>query len=261
MQLWLGREFFSSRTPFLPNAFEPLTKLVASGFVHGMKAKLFPLFTIFLMLGCPDQGKEETSIETELEKATGGNANETLEKIISEAILESELHRGLDQEDEELLYSPNKQTPYNGWTKYVYENGQVEFLTPIQDGKAHGSVRMWYENGQKESEEKYKKGKPHGLHEDWHENGQKAGISNYKEGKEHGFHAEWYDNGVPFIEKNYKEGLKDGVYLTWYANGHKKSEGNYEEDKKEGLWIDYNEDGTEYRRLTYKDGKETIVSP
>ena len=66
---------------------------------------------------------------------------------------------------------------------------------------------------------------------------------------------------MPFIEKNYKEGLKDGVYLTWYANGHKKSEGNYEEDKKEGLWIDYNEDGTEYRRLTYKDGKETIVSP
>ena len=202
-----------------------------------MKSKLFILFAILLMVGCGDQSIDDPSIKTEQGKATGGDRNETLEKIISEAILESGLHRGVDQEGEELLYSPDKETPYNGWTKYVYENGQVEFLTQFQDGKVHGSVTMWYENGQKESEENYKEGNPHGLHEDWHENGQKAGISNYK------------------------EGLKDGVYLSWYANGHKKSEGNYEEDKKEGLWIDYNEDGTEYRRLTYKDGKETIVIP
>ncbi len=226
-----------------------------------MKSKLFILFAILLMVGCGDQSIDDPSLKTEQGKATGGDRNETLEKIISEAILESGLHRGVDPEGEELLYSPDKQTPYTGWTKYVYENGQVEFLTQFQNGKVHGSVTMWYENGQKESEENYEEGNPHGLHEDWHENGQKAGISNYKEGKEHGFHAEWYDNGEKFIEKSYKEGMKDGAYLTWYANGRKKSEGNYKADEKQGLWIDYNEDGTEYRRLTYKDGKETIVSP
>ena len=258
----MAREgIFSVKNTLLPNAFQPLTKLLASGFVHGMKAKLFPLFAILLLVGCGDQSSDAPPIETELEKATGGDGNETLDKIISKAVLESELHRGVDQEGEELLYSPDKETPYNGWTKYVYENGQVEFLTQFQDGKVHGSLMTWYENGVQESEEKYKKGKPHGLHKDWHENGQKAETSNYKEGKRHGFHAECYDNGEKFIEKNYNEGLKHGVYLTWYANGHKKSEGNYEEDKKKGLWIEYNEDGTEYRRLTYKDGKETIVSP
>ena len=245
----------------MPNAFQPLTKLVASGFVHGMKANLLPLFAIFLVVGCKDQSIDGPSIKTEQGKATGEDRNETLEKIISEAILESGLHRGVDPQGEELLYSRYKQTPFTGWTKYVYENGQVEFLSQIQDGKVHGSVTMWYENGQKESEENYKEGKPHGLYENWHENGQMACISNYKEGKEHGLHAEWYDNGEKFIEKNYKEGLKDGVYLSWYANGRKKSEGNYKEDRREGLWTEYNEDGTEYRRLTYKDGKETIVSP
>ena len=229
--------------------------------VSGMKAKLFALFAILLLVGCVDQGEEQASIETELEKGTGGDRNETLEKIISEAILESGLHRVVDQEGKELLYSPDKQTPYTGWTKLIYENGQVEFLSQIQDGKAHGSFSAWYENGQKESEEKYKEGKPHGLHKDWHEGGQKAGISNYVEGKRDGFHVEWYDNGVKFIEKNYKVGLKEGAYLTWHANGRKKSEGNYKVDKKEGLWIEYNEDGTEYRRLGYKDGKEIPPSP
>ena len=226
-----------------------------------MKSKLLILFAILLMVGCEDQSIDAPPIETELEKATDGDGNETLEKIISEAILESELHRDVFQEGGVFLYFPDKQTPYNGWTKLIYENGQVEFLTQFQDGKVHRSLMTWYENGVQESEQKYKEGKPHGLHKDWYENGQKAETSNYKEGKRHGFHAEWYDNGEKFIEKNYKEGMKDGAYLTWYANGRKKSEGSYKEDEKQGRWIDYNEDGSEYRRLTYKDGKETIVSP
>ena len=208
------------------------------------------------MIGCGEPINPTPVNPPDSPKSNPLDDNETHNGIIAEAIHESELQKRVDQEGNELLYAPGKQTPYTGWTKMIYENGQVEFLTRFQDGKTHGPFIMWYENGQKESEEKYKEGKPHGLFTDWYENGRKAGISNYKDGNRDGFQAEWYDNGRKFFEKNVKEGLKDGLYVTWYANGHKKSEGNYKEDKKDGLWVDYNEDGTEYRRLTYYAGKE-----
>ena len=46
---------------------------------------------------------------------------------------------------------------------------------------------------------------------------------------------------------------------VWEPNGEKCPVTNVK-DGNGGLVL-YNEDGTEYRRLTYKDGKETIVSP
>ena len=61
----------------------------------------------------------------------------TLDYIIAEAIDEDKMQRR-GKEGEELFYSPNAQTPYAGWVKKLYENGQVKGLYILENGKANG---------------------------------------------------------------------------------------------------------------------------
>ena len=108
-----------------------------------MKAILFALFVALLMVGCgtPDLDDKETR-----------------DKIIAEAIDGDTLQeRGKD--GEKLAYAPNQETPYTGWAKEMYDNGQIEMLAQIKDGKKDGLLTSWYENGQKRWERNYKDGK------------------------------------------------------------------------------------------------------
>ena len=61
----------------------------------------------------------------------------TLDGIIAEAVDYKKLQeRG--QKGEELNYAPNEQTPYTGWVKEMHDNGQIEMLAQIKDGKQDG---------------------------------------------------------------------------------------------------------------------------
>ena len=83
---------------------------------------------------------------------------ETLDKIIAEAIDGNTLQeRG--NEGEKLSYAPNQQTPYTGWAKEMYDNGQIWSLGQIKDGKMDGLATTWHKNGQKRWETTYKDGK------------------------------------------------------------------------------------------------------
>ena len=58
-----------------------------------------------------------------------------------------------------LHYQTNESEPYSGWTKKMYDSGQVQFLAQFKDGKLDGLFTSWHENGQKWGEETYKNGK------------------------------------------------------------------------------------------------------
>ena len=118
-----------------------------------MKAILFALFVGLLMVGYGS---------TDLDNP------EILNKIIAEAI-DGLQKRG--KKGEELSYAPNEQTPYTGWVKSMYDNGQLKALNLFKDGKLNGLTTKWYENGQKMVEENYKDGKQDGLLSYWGENG------------------------------------------------------------------------------------------
>jgi antitoxin component YwqK of YwqJK toxin-antitoxin module len=60
--------------------------------------------------------------------------------------------------DEILAYAPNQQTPYTGWAKEMYDNGQMAGLAQFKDGKPDGLWYDWYENGRKKGESNYKDG-------------------------------------------------------------------------------------------------------
>jgi antitoxin component YwqK of YwqJK toxin-antitoxin module len=68
------------------------------------------------------------------------------EKILKEAVpTESLKERGPD--GEKLVYQPGEQTPYTGWTKTIYPNGQVCMLGLFKDGKLEGLATEWNKEG------------------------------------------------------------------------------------------------------------------
>jgi formylglycine-generating enzyme required for sulfatase activity len=122
-------------------------------------------------------------------------ALENRDKIVAEAIDMKELElRG--ESPELVLYVPGKETPYTGWGKQMYDNGQVEFLNHYKDGKHDGLVTWWYING-------------HGRR--WE--------ANYKDGKQDGLATEWYMNGQRKTESTWKDGKLDGQFIGYYTDG------------------------------------------
>ena len=105
---------------------------------------------------------------------------ETRNRIIAEAIDGNTLQeRGKD--GEQLYYAPNQETPYTGWAKEMYDNGQIEMLAQIKDGK------------------------PDGLSTRWHKNGQISTLSQFKDGKKDDLSVSWYSNGKKSVEGSFKD--------------------------------------------------------
>jgi len=103
-----------------------------------------------------------------------------VERLLKEAV---NLDPKSFEEREGLLYLSGESEPYSGWTKRMYDSGQVRFLFQFKDGVKDGLQTQWRKNGQKDIEETYKGGKVDGLHTTWHANGQKRLERTYKDGK------------------------------------------------------------------------------
>ena len=156
---------------------------------------------------------------------------ETLNKIIAEAIDDDKLQwEGKEGKKDGLstAWYENGQTPYTGWSKEMYEDGQIKSLVQFKDGKKDGLSTAWYENGQKKREINWKDGKYDGLETGWYRNGQKVGEGNYKDGK-----------------------LMSAV--IWKPNGDKCPVTNLKDGN--GVMVLYDIDGKEIFRTTFKDGE------
>ena len=168
-------------------------------------------FVSFLFVGCGSPNLDDPG---------------TLDDIIAEAIDYYKLQdRG--KEGEELFYAPNAQTPYTGWSKELYKNGQVFNLTHYKDGEKYGPSVYWSENGQKLSEM----------------------IFNHGRGDEYSYR--WYSNG----HESEKWIFKDGKVVTvtcWKPNGEKCPITNVVDGNGEAVF--YYEDGTEKERAEFKNG-------
>jgi formylglycine-generating enzyme len=179
---------------------------------------------------------------------------ETLDEIIAEAIDEDKLQKR-GKKGEELYYAPNKQTPYTGWSKSMYDNGQIAGLVQLKDGKEDGLTTLWYESGQKKYEQNLKGGELDGLQSGWYKNGQKHLELMAKDGKYHGPSTKWYENGQKEGEATFKDGNLDGLATGWHENGQKKIEGNWKDGKKIGIWYEWFNNGQKKSEDDYKDGE------
>ncbi len=180
----------------------------------------------------------------------------TLNRIFDEA---QPIEKTIDRDDK--LYTVNSTTPYTGWIKKTYDNGQKKGLTQykdgmweglsiswyesglrqqifhFKDGKLDGWSMSWYENGKNKEERHFKKGDMHGLYTQWHENGQKRVEMNYKDGKPYGQTTQWNSDGNIRLQSYRDENSKRTTF--YYSNGQKKSEYN----RDEGYSIEWDETG------------------
>jgi antitoxin component YwqK of YwqJK toxin-antitoxin module len=214
-----------------------------------MKATLFALLVGLLVAGCEESSTPSDPVDSP--KAIDLDDKETRDKIIAEAIDGNKLqNRG--EKGEELLYAPNEQTPYTGWLKVMYENGQIKVLGQLKDGKP-SRLTQWYENGQKGSEEINKAGK--NVTARWYENGSKAERFTVINGQKHGLWTSWYENGLKKAEVNWENGEMHGLMTFWYDNGQKKEEGIFKNSLKDGPRTEWYENGQKKAEGNFKDGK------
>jgi antitoxin component YwqK of YwqJK toxin-antitoxin module len=204
-----------------------------------MKALIIAFFASLLLFGCGSSDLDDPK---------------TLDDIIAKAIDEDKLQeRG--KVGEELCYIPNAQTPYSGWAKSIYENGQVKQLRQLKDGKLEGLQTFWYEHGQKKEEANFKDGIEDGLSTEWYDNGQKKEEANFKDGKLDGLVTWWYQNGQKSQEQNWKDDKKNGLEIEWDQNGQKEEEENWKDGKKDGLSTEWYDNGQKASEVIFKDDK------
>ena len=198
-------------------------------------------------------GLDEPAIAYSLEplKAIDLDDKETRDKIIAEATnLKNLEKRG--EKGKELYYFPNEKTPHSGWSKEIHDNGRIESLIQVNEGKMSGLINSWYENGQKKAEGTFKDGKPDGLLIGWYKNGQKKGEGNNKNGKPDGVVTIWYENGQKMEERKYEKG-KVLSAVVWKQNGEVCPVTNLKDGN--GVIVDYRMDIKRGYPVTYKDGE------
>ena len=91
---------------------------------RGMKAMLLALFVGLMMVGCNGMpGAHKPHAGTEIPQTIDSPYTEW-DNILAEAVdtLQWRVKKG---ETLWLCYLPNKKTPYTGWAKDMYDNGQV----------------------------------------------------------------------------------------------------------------------------------------
>jgi len=174
----------------------------------------------------------------------------TLDKILAEAMdWDSLQKRG--KEGEELYHAPNQQSPFTGWAKTMYANGQVSFLLQLSEGKYSGVRHDWYENGQKCIEiENMLQGT--GYKQAWFKNGQKHQHLEFRDSLL--ISAEtWKPNGETCPKTSLENGT--GILISYYEGGSVQLEENFKNGKKNGLTTYYQKNGgKKLFEYLYEDG-------
>ena len=196
------------------------------------------------------------------------------------------------KDGERLLYLPDRQTPYTGWSKKLHLNGKIDDLIHYKDGKQNGPWNRWYDNGQRQYDFLMKQGKmmsgvgwqPTGEPSPtkivngtgpcvgYHVNGRKRFKGMRVKGELEGVVTYWYANGAKYYERFFKNGKSNGLAKEWIPVNSssrvsgttmiipknpkdlRRHEGRYENNLREGDWIEWDEKGIPAVRRTYKAG-------
>ena len=160
--------------------------------------KALLLFAALLVAGCGEKSSSEgsesasekptaPSVSAEPSADTAKPSDNSVTLPLSDADVERLLKEAVEgdsiEERDGLYYQTNESEPHSGWTKKMYDSGQVKGLGQVKDGNPEGLVTAWHENGQKQAEGTHKDGEPDGPWTAWHENGQKGLEATTKDGE------------------------------------------------------------------------------
>ncbi|MDR1835278.1 MAG: toxin-antitoxin system YwqK family antitoxin [Fusobacteriaceae bacterium] len=176
------------------------------------------------------------------------------EKNTTSVALTTEFNADRLQFKNDLIVAAGASTPYTGYIRLWYPNGQSFYEMYAKAGKLEEVSRTWFQNGQLQFEENYKDGLYHGKRTAWFENGVKQSEENYKNGQKDGTWKEWYPSGKLKEETKYANDLKDGSFVVYGENGKKLRQGAFDKGKEEGTFEEYFPDESLKLQETYKAG-------
>ncbi len=234
--------------------------------------KLVLLFAALLVAGCGEKSSSEGSESASEEPNSLSDAD--VERLLKEAVDFYSL-----EERNDLYYQTNESEPHSGWTKKMYDSGQVQALARFKDGKMDGLVTLWHENGQKHFEGTYKDGNLISA-KSWNSKGEEVealevspsenpppsaidfdsleernGLFYQNNEPYSGRVKEMYDSGQVEGLGQAKDGKPDGLQTQWYENGQKQREATFKDGKMDGLMTEWHENGQKSVEATYKDGE------
>tara|TARA_R110000765_G_scaffold10021_1_gene31210 strand:- start:485 stop:1114 length:630 start_codon:yes stop_codon:yes gene_type:complete len=169
-----------------------------------MKAPLlFSLiyFTLFLLGSCNENPESKSIVATDI-------------VIKEETKFKEEL--SLNQLEGTWYY---KNSPYNGFSIAVHDNGTMAEKVGFFNGKREGIAEKWSEAGVLRVAYHYKNNRLEGSYKSWWENGQLAQEANYVNGNMDGIEKKWYPDGQLAKERKLVNGKENGLQKAWLQNG------------------------------------------
>lgn len=94
---------------------------------------------------------------------------------------------------------------------------------------------------------------------DWLVKDRIGNESVYQGGKLNGQSIDYFANGDTLNAGYYINDLREGVWRQFQGGHSLQSIGRYSKDEKVGTWDYFSPNGILMRRISYKDGKETIL--
>ena len=125
--------------------------------------------------------------------------------------------------------APHKED--NVW-KWFHENGQLNLICEMKNGKKDGVEKGFYDNGDKMSIVHYKNGKKHGKLKFYHQYQdlvvKNNRVETYKDGKLYGEYIDYHLNSKERAKGNMLYGMMEGKWTFWYHNGKKEVDCNFD---------------------------------
>ncbi len=150
----------------------------------------------------------------------------------------------------------------DGYTQFLYPNGQVSSEGLMRDGKPDGYWKTYYSTGVLKSE---------GLRTNffldstwtfYNQSGEIIQRINYKYGKKNGYSYRYsydkYPDGILISKELYVNDKKEGKAHYYHENGQLKEEVNFVNNKKEGPARVYDPEGKLISILEYR--KDYLIS-
>jgi antitoxin component YwqK of YwqJK toxin-antitoxin module len=196
-----------------------------------------------------------------------------------------------------MYHKQNSSAPYSGLASRFHDNGQVETLLSLKEGKII-SAKGWNELGQttsthvengtgfimelkdimtgfiydkgqliayrgrNQSGKLFRQSLTDGAHHIYDPNGQIRENGNYHKGHKDGVWKYWNHDGVLVREINYDQGLLNGVCREWHDNGKIKKHFTVKSGEPHGMWAEYNDKGRliEVKKYSYGAAEGTWKS-
>ncbi|WP_324027289.1 toxin-antitoxin system YwqK family antitoxin [Maribacter sp. BPC-D8] len=112
-----------------------------------------------------------------------------------------------------------KNSPYDGYSLALHENGTLAEKVGFIKGKREGVVQRWSNTGVLRVEFHYKNNRLEGSYKSWWENGQLAQEATYVNGNMDGVEKKWYPDGQLAKERQLVKGREEGLQKAWLQNG------------------------------------------